>query len=86
MKPVVQLERTGCGIASVAAIAGLSYLKVKTIANALGIYRRPTTRSTRMRPVGAPVNSASGFQIRIELRRRLCPGRPGLSIIAAELN
>jgi hypothetical protein len=38
MKPVVQLERTGCGIASVAAIAGLSYPKVKTIANALGIF------------------------------------------------
>ena len=25
MKPVVQLERTGCGIASVAALAGVSY-------------------------------------------------------------
>ncbi len=38
MKPVVQLERTGCGIASVAAIAGLSYPKAKSIANSLGIY------------------------------------------------
>lgn len=38
MKPVVQLERTGCGIASVAAIAGLSYQKTKTIANSLGIF------------------------------------------------
>ena len=38
MKPVAQLERTGCGIASVAAIAGLSYRKAKTIANALGIF------------------------------------------------
>ena len=38
MKPVIQLERTGCGIASVAAIAGVSYPKVKSIANALGIY------------------------------------------------
>jgi hypothetical protein len=37
MKPVVQLERTGCGIASVGAIAGLSYRKAKSIANALGI-------------------------------------------------
>jgi hypothetical protein len=25
MKPVVQLERTGCGIASVAAMAGVTY-------------------------------------------------------------
>jgi ABC-type bacteriocin/lantibiotic exporter with double-glycine peptidase domain len=38
MKPVVQLERTGCGIASVAAIAGLSYPKAKSIANSLGIF------------------------------------------------
>lgn len=38
MKPVVQLERTGCGIASIAAIAGLSYPKAKTIAKALGIF------------------------------------------------
>jgi ABC-type bacteriocin/lantibiotic exporter with double-glycine peptidase domain len=38
MKPVVQLERTGCGIASVAAIAGLPYTKAKSIANDLGIY------------------------------------------------
>ena len=38
MKPVVQLERTGCGIASVAAIAGLSYRKAKSIANSLGIH------------------------------------------------
>ena len=38
MKPVVQLERTGCGIASVAAVAGLSYPKAKAIANSLGIF------------------------------------------------
>ena len=38
MKPVVQLERSGCGIASVAAIADVSYPKVKKIANALGIF------------------------------------------------
>jgi hypothetical protein len=38
MKPVVQLEPTGCGIASVAAIAGLSYPKAKSLANSLGIF------------------------------------------------
>lgn len=38
MKPVVQGERTGCGIASVAAIAGLSYSEAKSIANSLGIF------------------------------------------------
>ena len=38
MKPVVQLERTGCGIAAVAAIAGVSYRQVQQTANRLGIF------------------------------------------------
>ena len=37
MKPVVQLERTGCGIASMAALAGVSYAQAKRAANRLGI-------------------------------------------------
>lgn len=38
MKPVIQAEVTGCGIASVAAIAGVSYAVVKQQANLLGIF------------------------------------------------
>jgi hypothetical protein len=38
MKPVVQLERTGCGIASVAALAGVSYREMQRLANRLGIF------------------------------------------------
>lgn len=38
MKLVVQLERTGCGIASVATIAGLRYRQVQSAANRLGIF------------------------------------------------
>jgi len=38
MKPVVQKEATGCGIASSAAIAGVSYDEAKKVANDLGIY------------------------------------------------
>lgn len=37
MKPVVQLEPTGCGIASVAALAGVSYTTAKGVANQMGI-------------------------------------------------
>lgn len=37
MKPVVQADRTGCGIAAVAAIAGLSYTRAKAVAAAAGI-------------------------------------------------
>ena len=38
MKPVIQEEKTGCGIASSAAIAGKTYSEVKSVANSLGIY------------------------------------------------
>lgn len=38
MKPVIQEEKTGCGIASAAAIAGMSYQATRAIANRMGIY------------------------------------------------
>lgn len=38
MKPVVQQEPTGCGIACVATVAGVSYRHTKQIANRLGIF------------------------------------------------
>lgn len=37
MKPVIQKERTGCGIASVAALAGVSYDRAKAEASRVGI-------------------------------------------------
>lgn len=37
MKPVLQEERTGCGIAAVATIAGVSYARAKSMAASLGI-------------------------------------------------
>lgn len=38
MKPVAQEERTGCGIASVAALAGVGYARARAKANKLGIF------------------------------------------------
>lgn len=38
MKPVIQLERTGCGIAAVATLAGMSYRETQRMANRLGIF------------------------------------------------
>jgi len=38
MKPVIQEEVTGCGIAASAALIGISYQQAKQTANALGIY------------------------------------------------
>jgi len=33
MKPVVQEDKTGCGFAIVATLAGVSYQQVKTVAD-----------------------------------------------------
>jgi len=38
MRPVTQEEISGCGIACVAALSGLSYQEVRTVANSLGIF------------------------------------------------
>lgn len=43
MKPVVQKERTGCGIAVSAALAGISYDYAKEVANGLGIHAQDKT-------------------------------------------
>lgn len=38
LKPVIQEETTGCGIASVANILGKTYSDMKAVANAMGIH------------------------------------------------
>jgi ABC-type bacteriocin/lantibiotic exporter with double-glycine peptidase domain len=43
MKLVIQQEKTGCAIASSAALAGISYKKAKSIANGLGVYAEDST-------------------------------------------
>ena len=37
MRPVIQEDKTGCGLASVATLAGVTYQQVKTQAGLLGI-------------------------------------------------
>lgn len=37
MEPVIQQEKTGCGIAATAVLAGIGYAEAKRKANALGI-------------------------------------------------
>ena len=53
MKPVIQQEKTGCAIASSAAIAGISYAKAKQIANSLGITAENSTLWSNTKPVRA---------------------------------
>ena len=36
--PIVQEEKTGCGIACIATLARTSYAKAKKVANSMGIF------------------------------------------------
>ena len=51
MKPVVQAERTGCGIAAVAAIAGVSYARAKAVAASSGISAHDRSLWSETEPV-----------------------------------
>ena len=51
MEPVVQEEKTGCGIACSAAIAGISYQQAKKIANSIDIYADDQTLWSETRHV-----------------------------------
>jgi hypothetical protein len=51
VKPVVQRERTGCGIASVATLAGVSYTQAKRAANQLGIFAEDPRLWSETQPV-----------------------------------
>lgn len=51
MKPVVQEDRTGCGIAAVAAIAGVSYARAKAVAASSGIFAHEVSLWSETGPV-----------------------------------
>lgn len=51
MRPVVQGDRTGCGIAAVAAIAGVSYARAKTVATNAGIFVHDVSLWSETEPV-----------------------------------
>ena len=57
MKPVIQQEKTGCAIASSAAIAGISYKRAKQLANSLGISAEDSTLWSSPQPVRNILNS-----------------------------
>lgn len=63
MKPVIQEEISGCGIAVSAALAGMSYAEARRKANALGIFAKDTSLwsetahvRTLLREFGIPVS------------------------------
>lgn len=51
MRPVIQEEKTGCGIASAAVIASMSYQQAKDIANQHGISASKEALYTTTQPV-----------------------------------
>jgi hypothetical protein len=67
VKPVVQLERTGCGIASVAALAAVSYRQAQRTANRLGIFAEDSrlwSETHHVRTLLKPYRMRAGKEMR----------------------
>lgn len=82
LRPVVQEEATGCGIASVANILGKTYAEMKRIANAMGIYASDKSLWSETRHVRRMLASSgietSEREIPFESWERL----PGLALLS----
>jgi ABC-type bacteriocin/lantibiotic exporter with double-glycine peptidase domain len=82
MKPVIQAEVTGCGIASVAAIAGVSYARAKKISNSLGIFAQDKNLWSETAHVRRLLNHC-GFRAKSgELPFRSWHSLPDLALLA----
>lgn len=82
MNPVVQQEKTGCGIASVAALAGVSYAQVRTRAAKLGISAGDPTLWSDTRHVRTLLAEFNIHASRLEKPFVSWPRLPGLALLA----
>jgi len=82
MKPVVQLERTGCGIAAAAALAGLSYGRTRTIAKSLGISVEDDTLWSQTRHVRRLLRHLGVKAGRVEERFRGWEALPEVALLS----
>jgi ABC-type bacteriocin/lantibiotic exporter with double-glycine peptidase domain len=82
MRPVIQAEVTGCGIASVAAIAGVSYARAKKISNSFGIFAQDKNLWSETTHVRRLLNHY-GFRVKTgELPFRSWHSLPNLALLA----
>ena len=80
--PVVQLEPTGCGIASVAAIAGLSYPRAKAVAGSLGVHASDRALWSKTAPVRKLLRRLGFATGRREIPFRSWRALPALCLLA----
>ena len=82
MKPVVQLQRTGCGIASVATVAGVRYRQAQRVANHLGIYAEDKRLWSETAHVRRLLQHYGIRAARIEAPFESWPALPDLALLA----
>ena len=80
-RPVVQLEPTGCGIASAAAIAGWSYGKARSVAKTMGIVAADPRLWSTTTPVRSLLRRA-GFAAGPETPFRSWKALPDLALLS----
>ncbi|MFO0775368.1 MAG: hypothetical protein U0172_11960 [Nitrospiraceae bacterium] len=84
MKPVVQLDRTGCGIAAAAAISGRTYREVKRKAAGIGVFAEDPRLWSDSEPI---CKVLATFGNKVENRRRPFTGwdaLPALALLATK--
>jgi hypothetical protein len=82
VKPAAQEERTGCGIASVAALAGVSYARARSQAARLGISAEDPKLWSETRHVRTLLSSFGKSVSRKERRFQSWETLPDLALLA----
>ena len=82
LKPVIQEETTGCGIASVANILGKTYSEMKAVANAMGIYATDKSLWSDTQYVREMLSSVSVETSPCEIPFKSWQGLPDLALLS----
>jgi ABC-type bacteriocin/lantibiotic exporter with double-glycine peptidase domain len=82
MKSVVQLERTGCAIASAAAIAGVSYRRAQAVGRSLGIMATNKNLGSSTEPIRTLLKSLGVRTQRTEEPFRSWRRLPDIALLA----
>lgn len=86
LKPVIQEETTGCGIASVANVLGKTYSEMKAVANAMGIYAEDKSLWSDTQYVREMLSSAGVETSSSEILFESWEGLPNLALLSIKFH
>ena len=84
MKAIIQLDRTGCGIAAVAALAGVNYREARLAASRLDIYVDDPALWSETEPVRRLLTAYGIKSARTEVRFSAWEALPDCALLAVK--